>query len=129
VQDVMARSCGRPAGWLGRGGFDTLTRAKRQLAVDDPERFDTYVELMEQAPEMVGRHSGELIRQLTAIVTNGSARGELVAPDPARTARAVFHAMSRFRHPLHGRYWTDPELLDHYDAVWELVQSALTTHH
>jgi AcrR family transcriptional regulator len=108
-----------------RGWFDALTSTKRQLASDDPEMFDTYVELMEQAPEMVERHTGALLEQLTGIVASGVGRGELVAADPARTARAAFHAMSRFHHPMHRRYWTDPEMPEHYDAVWELVAAAL----
>jgi AcrR family transcriptional regulator len=111
-----------------RGWFDALTSTKRQLASDDPEMFDTYVELMEQAPEMVERHTGALLEQLTGIVTSGVRRGEIVAGDPARTARAAFHAMSRFHHPMHRRYWTDPGMPEHYDAVWELVSAALTAH-
>jgi AcrR family transcriptional regulator len=111
-----------------RGWFDALTGTKRQLASDDPEMFDTYVELMEQAPEMVQRHTGALLEQLTHIVTSGARRGEIVAADPARTARAAFHAMSRFHHPMHRRSWTDPEMLDHYEAVWELVAAALAPH-
>ena len=111
-----------------RGWFDALTSTKRQLASDDPEMFDTYVELMEQAPEMVQRHTGALLEQLTGIVASGVRRGEIVAADPARTARAAFHAMSRFHHPMHRRYWTDPEMPEHYDAVWELVAMALAAH-
>jgi AcrR family transcriptional regulator len=111
-----------------RGWFDALTSTKRQLASDDPEMFDTYVELMEQAPEMVERHTGALLDQLTGIVASGVRRGEIVAADPARTARAAFQAMSRFHHPMHRRYWTHPELPEHYDAVWELVAAALAAH-
>jgi AcrR family transcriptional regulator len=111
-----------------RGWFDALTSTKRQLASDDPEMFDTYVELMEQAPEMVERHTGALLEQLTGIVASGVRRGEIVAADPPRTARAAFHAMSRFHHPIHRRYWTDPGMPEHYDAVWELVAVALAAH-
>lgn len=108
--------------------FDELTAAKRQLAADDPELFDTYVELMEHAPEMVRRHTGTLLAQLTSIAAEGADRGELNTADPVRTARAVFHAMSRFHHPLHRSYWTDPAMTADYAGVWELVESALTPH-
>jgi hypothetical protein len=81
---------------------------------------------MEQAPAMVLRHTGALLEQLTGIVASGASRGEIVSADPARTARAAFHAMSRFHHPLHRRYWTDPGMPEHYEAVWELVAAALT---
>jgi AcrR family transcriptional regulator len=111
-----------------RGWFDALTTTKRQLANDDPAMFDTYLELMEQAPEMAERHTTALLEQLTGILTSGIRRGEITAGDPARTARATFHAMSRFHHPIHRRYWTDPEIPEHYQAVWELIAAALTAH-
>jgi hypothetical protein len=34
------------------------------------------------------------------------------------------HWVSRFHHPMHRRYWTDPRMTEHYDAVWELVAAA-----
>lgn len=116
----------RPAPVRLRRWFDVLTATKRRLAVGDPELFDTYVELMDSAPEMVTRHTTALLGQLTSIVSNGAERGELATTDPARTARAVFHAMSRFHHPQHRRYWSVPDLEEHYDAVWELVATALS---
>jgi AcrR family transcriptional regulator len=109
-----------------RDWFDSLTTSKRRLAHDDPELFETYVALMEQAPEMVQRHTGALLDQLTSVVADGARRGEIVTADPPRTARAAFHAMSRFHNPLHRRYWSDPELATHYEAVWELVAAGLS---
>jgi AcrR family transcriptional regulator len=120
IADVPEPALHRMRSW-----FDALTGTKRQLAGDDPEMFDTYVELMEQAPEMVERHTGALLEQLTGIVESGASRGEIVSADPARTARAAFHAMSRFHHPMHRRYWADPGMPEHYEAVWELVAAAL----
>jgi AcrR family transcriptional regulator len=108
-----------------RSWFDALTATKRQLASDDPEMFDTYVDLMEQAPQMVERHTGALLEQLTAIVASGARRGEISCSDPERTARAAFHAMSRFHHPMHRRYWTDAGMPEHYEDVWKLVAAAL----
>jgi AcrR family transcriptional regulator len=66
-----------------RGWFDALSTTKRQLASDDPEMFDTYVELMEQAPEMVQRHTGALLEQLTDIVAS-------VWPTCSRSSRRRF---------------------------------------
>jgi AcrR family transcriptional regulator len=114
-----------PARQRLRRWLDELTTTKRQLAIDDPELFDTYVELMDQAPGMVRRHVSVLLEQLTTIVAAGAGRREIATNDPARTARAVFHAMSRFHHPLHRHYWTDPELPEHYEAVWQLVLTGL----
>jgi AcrR family transcriptional regulator len=108
-----------------RSWFDALTATKRQLASDDPEMFDTYVALMEQAPQMVDRHTSALLEQLAAIVASGARQGEISCADPERTARAAFHAMSRFHHPMHRHYWTDPEVPEHYEAVWELIAAAL----
>ena len=45
----------------------------------------------------------------------------LPASPSARTAGAAFHSMSRFHHPMHRRYWTDPGMPEHYETVWELV--------
>jgi AcrR family transcriptional regulator len=116
----------RPAPARLRRWFDVLTATKRRLAVEDPELFETYVELMDSSPDMVTRHTTVLLDQLTRIVSTGMDRGELAPGDPAGTARAVFHAMSRFHHPLHRRYWTSPDLAEHYDAVWRLVAKGLS---
>lgn len=116
-----------PARQRMKAWFDTLTDTKRQLAASDPELFDTYVELIDDAPEMVQRHVVALLDQLTAIVASGVANGEIAPRDPVVTAQAVFHAMTRFHHPLFRRTWTDPDLDTHYQAVWELIDTSLTS--
>lgn len=108
-----------------RRWFDALTASKRRLATEDPELFSTYVELMDESPDMVRRHVDALLGQLTGIVAVGIDHGELEASDPTATARAVFHAMSRFHNPVNVAFWSDPDLLDHYEAVWALVVRGL----
>lgn len=110
-----------PALDRARRWFDTLTATKRELARRDPDLFATYLHLLDDSPDMVDVHVGVLLGQLSSIVAQGSIDGTIASADPAVTARAVFHAMSRFHHPLHVGYWQHPDLDDHYENVWLLV--------
>lgn len=108
-----------------RRWFDALTASKRRLATEDPELFSTYVGLMNDSPDMVKRHVDALLVQLTVLVAEGIEHGEVDATNPADTARAVFQAMSRFHNPVNVAFWSDPDLLDHYEGVWALVVRGL----
>ena len=108
-----------------RRWFDTLTATKRDLARRDPDLFATYLQLLEDSPGMVDVHVGALLDQLTAIVAQGTIDGTVASTDPHTTARAAFHAMSRFHHPLHVGYWQHPDLDDHYQNVWRLLCNGL----
>jgi AcrR family transcriptional regulator len=108
-----------------RRWFDTLAATKRDLARRDPDLFATYLQLLEDSPGMVDIHVGALLDQLTAIVAQGTADGTIASTDPHTTARAAFHAMSRFHHPLHVGYWQHPDLNDHYENVWRLLCTGL----
>lgn len=103
----------------------TLSATKRGLAAEDPELFETYVTLAVQSREVVDRHVDELVAQLTAIVAAGVDAGELVAADPAATARAIFDATSRFHNPVHAGEWADAGLADAFEAVWSLLIDGL----
>jgi AcrR family transcriptional regulator len=85
----------------------TLAAGKRRKALDDPELFATYIALQVDASGVVEQHVAGLVEQLTAIVADGVARGELRAGDPALAARAVFQATARFHHPAHAAEWSD----------------------
>lgn len=103
-----------------------LIEAKRRRAAEDPELFETYMILVAEQAEATAAHVDELVEQLTRIVADGVARGELVSGDPAVTARAVFDATGRFHNPAHRVEWADPDIDAHFEAVWALLLRGLT---
>ncbi|GAA5070118.1 TetR family transcriptional regulator [Streptomyces similanensis] len=108
-----------------RDWFWTLFEAKRHKAGDDPEMFATYQVLAGESGEVVGEHIDELTGQLTGIVAAGVASGAFTAPDPAATARALFHATGRFHDPGYAGEWTRPGVEDEFTAVVDLLMRGL----
>ena len=102
-----------------------LTTAKRRLAREDPDLFETYVHLSGQGPELHDLHVTALLDQLSTIVSQGVGDGSINAQNPKTTERAAFHGMSQFHHPLHVDYWSDPDLARHYDDLWQLLSTGL----
>ncbi|MEO7716907.1 MAG: TetR family transcriptional regulator [Capsulimonas sp.] len=109
-----------------RRWLEALIHSKHTRAKDDPELFATYLALAYEAREVVKAHVEILVGQITAIVTDGVARGEFTTPDPAIAARAVFDATFRFHNPAHAADWTDPEIGKAFDAVWALILCGLS---
>jgi AcrR family transcriptional regulator len=105
--------------------LDLLVGTKRRKAVEDHELFATYLELVAVARDVVNAHVEQLIAQLARIISDGVARGEFSASDPAATARAVFDATARFHHPVHAAEWSDPSTEGAYEGVRTLVLAAL----
>jgi AcrR family transcriptional regulator len=105
--------------------FAALISAKRQRATDDPALFAAYVELTNEAREVVQAHVQELIRQVTLIVEDGVHGGALVSPDPAATGRALFYATTRFHNPIHASQWADPQVEARFAEVWTLLMQGL----
>ena len=103
-----------------------LIDAKRARAAEDPELFETYMILVGEAADATAAHVDELVAQLARIVADGVARGELVSDDPAATGRAIFDATGRFHNPAHRAEWADPQIDEHFDAVWALLLRGLT---
>jgi AcrR family transcriptional regulator len=108
-----------------RRWFDALMGYKRKLVRDDPELFATYHELATGARDVVKAHVDTLIAQLTRIIADGQARGDLSVADPAVAGRAVFHATTRFHNPVHASEWSDPGIEDAFEAVFALVLRGL----
>jgi hypothetical protein len=77
-----------PALDRARRWFVTLNSTKRRLAEDDPDPFATYLDLLDDSPEMVDTHIGALLGQLEVIIRQGVDR-ERSAPTtrPPRLAR------------------------------------------
>ena len=121
VADADAPATDRLHRWL-RGLID----AKRGRATEDPELFATYMALVEESGAAVAQHVDHLAAQLTRIVADGVARGELAADDPAATGRAILDATGIFHNPSHVAEWADPRIDAHFEAVWALLLRGLT---
>ncbi|MFN8498441.1 MAG: TetR family transcriptional regulator [Anaerolineae bacterium] len=107
--------------WLGG-----LIMAKQSRARQDPELFATYVALAGDARDVIRAHVDSLVGQLAQIIADGIARGELTPADPTVTARALFHATSRFHDPAHAARWSEPGTQEAFEAVWSLLLAGLT---
>jgi AcrR family transcriptional regulator len=108
-----------------RRWFDVLMGYKRKLVHDDPELFATYHALATGARDVVKAHVDTLIAQLTRIIADGVARGELSLADPVVAGCAVFHATTRFHNPIHASEWSEPGIDDAFEAVWNLLLRGL----
>ena len=102
-----------------------LVAIKRRLLADDPELFATYCALGAEAREVVGEHLDHLAGQVSRIIREGAARGELEAEDPAATARAVLSATARFHHPAHASEWSRADIDTAFEEVWSLILNGL----
>jgi AcrR family transcriptional regulator len=110
-----------------RRWFATLNETKRRLSQDDPDLFATYLDILDDSPEMVDTHVSALLGQLAMIIRQGANDGTIRTDDPAARARALFHAMSRFHHPRHVTYWQHPDMARDFDDVWDLLLAGLRT--
>ncbi|HEY7564798.1 MAG TPA: TetR family transcriptional regulator [Acidimicrobiia bacterium] len=111
-----------------RSWLEELIAAKRSRALEDPELFANYMELMAEAREVVLDHVRILTGQLATIIADGISRGAMTAGDPEAAARAVFDATARFHNPAHATEWADPGIDQAFEDVWTLVRAALAPH-
>jgi AcrR family transcriptional regulator len=123
LADVVTED--RPAPARLRRWFDLLIASKRSRALDDPELFATYVELVAESREVVKAHVDHLVGQIAQIIADGVTRGEFTVTDPATTGRAVFYATARFHDPVHAKEWSDPGIDAAFAGVWSLVLRGL----
>ena len=93
----------------------------RTYALDDPELFATYRELARETRDVVRAHVDHLAEQITHIISDGIAQGELVSDDPIVSGRAVLSATARFHHPIHAAEWSDPDIDAALDGVLSLI--------
>jgi AcrR family transcriptional regulator len=122
--EVVAREDG-PATERLRRWLELLIASKRSLALEDPELFETYVQLVAESREVVASHVETLAGQLAAIVADGVQRGEFADVNPVMAGRAVFDATARFHNPVHAAEWSDPGIDAAFEGVWSLVVAAL----
>ncbi|HEX6757906.1 MAG TPA: TetR family transcriptional regulator [Propionibacteriaceae bacterium] len=108
-----------------RRWLELLIASKRSRALEDPELFETYVQLVAESRDVVVAHVETLTGQLAAIVADGVQRGEFADVDPAMAGCAVFDATARFHNPVHAAEWSGPSIDAAFEGVWSLVVAAL----
>ncbi|MBE3559177.1 MAG: TetR family transcriptional regulator [Ktedonobacteraceae bacterium] len=115
-----------PAPQRLRRWFDLLIMTKRKRALDDPELFATYMQLVAEARNVVKVHVVDVLAaQVAHIIADGVAQGEFAVADPVATGRAVLYATARFHDPVHAAEWSDPGIDAAFEDVWSLVLRGL----
>lgn len=108
-----------------RRWYAKLISTKRSRAQDDPELFATYVELVQEAREVVRAHVDHLVRQIAYMIADGIAQGEFSPTDVESTARSVLYATARFHDPVFAAAWNDPNFEAAFEGVWSLLMAGL----
>ena len=103
----------------------TMIAIKHKKLLDDPEMFETYHSLAQEACKVVRAHKDGLVDQIAYILSDGVEQGAFQVADIKATARALFDATSRFHHPAHSEEWKDPQLAARVDAALALLLKAL----
>lgn len=114
-----------PAEQRLRAWVTLLAGTKQAIARDEPELFATFRRLTDESRGVVGAHVDHLAAQVSRIVAEGVAAGELAAADPEVTGRAVLQATALFHHPAHAEEWTDPRIGQQLEAVLDVVVDGL----
>ena len=108
-----------------RAWLAAMLAAKQAKASGDPELFAAYGILAAEHSSAAVGHVADLLRQLQAILADGTADGTFTGTDPAAAARAVFDATTRFHHPAHAPEWQAPGIGTELDAVCTLLLNGL----
>jgi AcrR family transcriptional regulator len=99
----------------------TMIAIKHKKLADDPEMFETYLTLAQEACKVVKAHKDGLIDQVADILSEGVKQGAFQVADTKATARALFEATCRFHHPAHAEEWKDPQLAARIDVLLALL--------
>ncbi len=103
----------------------TMIAIKHKKVCEDPEMFETYLTLAQEACKVVKAHKDGLVDQIANILSEGVKQGVFQVADVKATARALFDGTSRFHHPAHAEEWKDPQLSERIDAVLALLLKGL----
>src|SRR6266576_3174064 len=103
----------------------TMFEIKYKKVSEDPEMFQTYLTLAQEACEAVKAHKERLVGQVADILSDGVKQGAFHVADVKASARAVFDATIRFNHPAHSDEWNDPQLAARIDALLALLLRGL----
>ncbi|HRE46931.1 MAG TPA: TetR family transcriptional regulator [Aggregatilineales bacterium] len=130
----LARLCAPLAAVVGentpaperlRRWFDLLIRSKRSRALDDPELFATYIQLVAGARDVVKGHVDTLVSQIAQIIAEGVKQGDFTVNDPFAAGQGVFYATARFHDPVHAAEWADLNIDAAFESVWTLLMRGL----
>jgi AcrR family transcriptional regulator len=103
----------------------TLAALKRAKVLSDPELFEAYHAIAQDARAVIEAHVAELRKHIATIIRDGVAQGAFKVKNPDTAATAVLNATARFHHPYHvkesGGRDTTPEI----KAVLKLVLAGL----
>jgi AcrR family transcriptional regulator len=102
-----------------------LFAIKHKKVGDDPEMFQTYLTLAQEACGVVKAHKERLVDQVAHILSDGVKQGAFHVADVKVSAHAVFDATIRFHHPAHAEEWSDPALSARIDALLALLLKSL----
>jgi AcrR family transcriptional regulator len=102
-----------------------LSRAKRRMAQDDPELFDTYARIVAASRDVVADHLQILASQIGRVISDGAAAGDFEVADTETAARAVLQATACFHHPAHAAEWREPAVEDDLNEVVSLLLRGL----
>jgi AcrR family transcriptional regulator len=107
----------------------TMVAIKHKKVCDDPEMFETYLTLAQEACKVVKAHKDGLVDQIAHILSDGVKQNLFEVADLKASARALFDATSRFHHPAHAEEWNDPALPARIDTVMALLLRGLEVQH
>jgi AcrR family transcriptional regulator len=107
----------------------TMIAIKHKKVCDDPEMFETYLTLAQEACKVVKAHKDGLVDQIAHILSDGVKQNLFEVADLKASARALFDATSRFHHPAHAEEWNDPALPARIDTVMALLLRGLEVQH
>ena len=117
-----------PAPQRLRQWFDALIAVKRLRATQDPEVFAAYTTLAFESQSVVAAHVDDLIAVVAGIIRSGVEEGTFAPMEPVAAARAILLATSRFHHPVHAAGWSDPNIDQSFDDVWQMLMGGLVVH-
>ncbi|WP_194892631.1 TetR family transcriptional regulator [Catenulispora pinisilvae] len=103
----------------------TLAEMKWTQSQNDPEFFTAFAELAEEARTPVVAHVDFVVAQLTKVIAEGVARGEIASADSRATALAVFDATAKFHNPAARSEWVRPAIDEAFANVWTLLRDGL----
>jgi AcrR family transcriptional regulator len=122
----IAESSG-PAPARLEGWLRTMIAIKHEKVGDDPEMFETYLTLAQEACKVVKAYKDGLVDQIVHILSDGVKQGEFEVADAKAAALALFDATTRFHHPAHAGEWRDPQLAARIDVLLALLLKGLET--
>jgi AcrR family transcriptional regulator len=120
IADETGPAPARLENWLR-----TMIAIKHKKVFDDPEMFETYLTLAQEACKVVRAHKDGLVDQIAHILSDGVKQGAFEVADATASARALFDATSRFHHPAHAEEWSDPQQSARIDALLSLLLRGL----